>query len=225
MISTSHPSSVTATAVAKTRFVTKVHCSPLPRQGGGAAGPAKGGLWRAQPSTPPQRLLRKKPRSETLSNARVRKRVRHCRTPFACNFVIDSRSWPEYNGDPIYNGEGARPPPRCRPKRQLRYTSVVLLLVKCKWFTTPHRWPPARAVPWSRPMKPRRWYSSPEPDPNPTAKARPFPEAVYWAYTTLTRHEQGAIIKCDSLSARVNDRGREAVVRLTTPRPRRANTA
>jgi hypothetical protein len=74
-------------------------------------------------------------------------------------------------------------------------------------------------------MKPRRWYSSPETDPNPAATVRPFPATVYWAYTTRTRHEQGPIIKCEGPSAHTSERSREAVVRLTVPRPRRANTA
>jgi hypothetical protein len=74
-------------------------------------------------------------------------------------------------------------------------------------------------------MKPRRWYSSPEPDPNPTAPERPFPRAVYWAYTTRTRYEQGPIIKASPPSAHEGARSREAIVRLTAPRARRANTA
>lgn len=45
-------------------------------------------------------------------------------------------------------------------------------------------------------MKPRRWYSSPELNPHPRPpRVRPFPAPIYWAYTTRTHTEQGAIIK------------------------------
>lgn len=72
-------------------------------------------------------------------------------------------------------------------------------------------------------MKPRRWYSSPEPDPNPAAPARPFPSPVYWAFTTRTRPEQGPIIKRD-LSA-PETAGRAARSRLRPPRLRLIDAA
>lgn len=74
-------------------------------------------------------------------------------------------------------------------------------------------------------MKPRRWYSSPELDPNPDPPARPFPEHVYWAYTTRTRREQGAIIKSDPVTSPEAGGGREAGVRLAPPRVRRIDAA
>lgn len=52
-------------------------------------------------------------------------------------------------------------------------------------------------------MKPRRWYSSPELKPSrPLQLVQPFPTSVYWTFMTLTRHEQGAIIKNRSLQQR-----------------------
>jgi len=45
-------------------------------------------------------------------------------------------------------------------------------------------------------MKPRRWYSSPEHNPHVGPRTTtPFPTAIYWAFTTRTRLEQGAIIR------------------------------
>lgn len=45
-------------------------------------------------------------------------------------------------------------------------------------------------------MKPRRWYSSPEHNPDPAASpAHPFPAPIYWVFTARTQLEQGAIIK------------------------------
>lgn len=45
-------------------------------------------------------------------------------------------------------------------------------------------------------MKPRRWYSSPEHNPHVGPRTTtPFPTAIYWAFTTQTRLEQGAIIR------------------------------
>ncbi|HMQ31385.1 MAG TPA: hypothetical protein PKD53_11690 [Chloroflexaceae bacterium] len=73
-------------------------------------------------------------------------------------------------------------------------------------------------------MKPRRWYSSPEHNPNPAPPARPFPARVYWVYTTRTRREQGPIIKGEAPSVGAG-RGREAGVRLRAPEPRRIDAA
>jgi len=48
-------------------------------------------------------------------------------------------------------------------------------------------------------MKPRRWYSSPELKPSCNVQlVQPFPTSIYWAFATLTRREQGAIIKSRS---------------------------
>lgn len=73
-------------------------------------------------------------------------------------------------------------------------------------------------------MKPRRWYSSPEPDPNPTSPARPFPDLVYWDYTMRAYREQGPIIKSASAAAAATG-GREVGVRLTPPRLRLIDAA
>ncbi len=74
-------------------------------------------------------------------------------------------------------------------------------------------------------MKPRRWYSSPELNPNPTPPARPFPAPVYWAYTTRTRREQGAIIKSAPAPAAEGGSRREPGVRLAPARLRRIDAA
>ncbi len=72
-------------------------------------------------------------------------------------------------------------------------------------------------------MKPRRWYSSPELNPNPSAPTRPFPESVYWSFTARTLPEQGPIIKSAPTSPPTP--GREVGVRLTAPRVRLIDAA
>ncbi len=45
-------------------------------------------------------------------------------------------------------------------------------------------------------MKPRRWYSSPEFQPNPQQPATTFmPTTVYWKLASRTHFGQGAVIK------------------------------
>ena len=75
-------------------------------------------------------------------------------------------------------------------------------------------------------MKPRRWYSSPEVKPRPPSPAnRPFPARIYWAFTALTRLEQGAIIKSAPPEPPPTPQEREAATRAATPRVRRINAA
>jgi hypothetical protein len=69
-------------------------------------------------------------------------------------------------------------------------------------------------------MKPRRWYSSPEVNPHPSATpARAFPAAVYWAFTTRTRLEQGPIIRSQPADSGASPQRRAAV--NLRPRPPR----
>ena len=69
-------------------------------------------------------------------------------------------------------------------------------------------------------MKPRRWYSSPEVNPQSSpAAARAFPAAVYWAFTTRTRLEQGPIIKSQPAESGASPQRRAAV--SLQPRPPR----
>jgi hypothetical protein len=69
-------------------------------------------------------------------------------------------------------------------------------------------------------MKPRRWYSSPEINPHPRPSvARAFPAAVYWAFTTRTRLEQGPIIKAQPAEGGASPQRRAAV--SLQPRPPR----
>ncbi|PDW04886.1 hypothetical protein [Candidatus Viridilinea mediisalina] len=75
-------------------------------------------------------------------------------------------------------------------------------------------------------MKPRRWYSSPEV--NPTQQSlpvRPFPAAIYWMFTRLTRHEQGAIIKGPTppLAPQPHPKATSGI--MMPERPRRINAA
>ena len=45
-------------------------------------------------------------------------------------------------------------------------------------------------------MKPRRWYSSPEANPQQKPLGPKLsPSVVYWAFTTRTRLEQGSVLK------------------------------
>lgn len=69
-------------------------------------------------------------------------------------------------------------------------------------------------------MKPRRWYSSPEYNPEPRPRQRqPFPTASYWAFTSRTRLDQGAIIRCQPPEATEGGQRRSAAPRA--PRPPR----
>lgn len=63
-------------------------------------------------------------------------------------------------------------------------------------------------------MKPRRWYSSPEhkPEPGP-CQTHPFPSAIYWAFTTRTRLDQGPIIKCQPAESDAEGQRRGAALR------------
>lgn len=73
-------------------------------------------------------------------------------------------------------------------------------------------------------MKPRRWYSSPELDPSPTAPARPFPTVVYWRFTTHTQPQQGQTIKATPPEA-ASAPDRRGVRIVDAPRLRRINAA
>ncbi|MFV9504929.1 MAG: hypothetical protein AB4911_10240 [Oscillochloridaceae bacterium umkhey_bin13] len=75
-------------------------------------------------------------------------------------------------------------------------------------------------------MKPRRWYSGPEVNPHPQSTVNhPSPAAIYWAFTTRTWREQGAIIRQNPpLHAANEQRGRSAVV-VVTERVRRTEAA
>jgi hypothetical protein len=69
-------------------------------------------------------------------------------------------------------------------------------------------------------MKPRRWYSSREHNPEPgVQKQHPFPTAIYWAFTTRTRRDQGAIIKAEPAETGSDGQRRGASPRA--PRPPR----
>ncbi|NTU81089.1 MAG: hypothetical protein HGA45_17195 [Chloroflexales bacterium] len=75
-------------------------------------------------------------------------------------------------------------------------------------------------------MKPRRWYSSPEVKPlPPSLSARPFPAAIYWAFTALTRLEQGSIIKSAPPAPPATPHGRESAARASAPRVRLIDAA
>jgi hypothetical protein len=69
-------------------------------------------------------------------------------------------------------------------------------------------------------MKPRRWYSSPEANPNQKpGGSHPFPEPVYWVFTACTRLEQGPILKSAPAGAQGAAAQREArPVRTRLPR-------
>lgn len=73
-------------------------------------------------------------------------------------------------------------------------------------------------------MKPRRWYSSPERDPNPTTQLRPFPAQSYWVYTALTHGDQGPVIKSPGPDAAASG-GREQGLRRAAPRVRLIDAA
>lgn len=75
-------------------------------------------------------------------------------------------------------------------------------------------------------MKPRRWYSSPEINPEPQSHAaHPFPDAVYWAFTAHTRLEQGPIIKSAAPALPQTPPGRDSAARGAAPRVRRIDAA
>lgn len=75
-------------------------------------------------------------------------------------------------------------------------------------------------------MKPRRWYSSPELKPLRNLRlVQPFPTSIYWAFATLTHHEQGAIIKSRSLQQGEPALQRGRAVRKRTVGLRRIDAA
>jgi hypothetical protein len=69
-------------------------------------------------------------------------------------------------------------------------------------------------------MKPRRWYSSPEHNPDPRPRSfEAFPESVYWSYTARTRLDQGGVIKATPAEAAGGAQRRRAAPQV--PRPPR----
>ncbi|MEI8164829.1 MAG: hypothetical protein WCG26_00560 [Chloroflexales bacterium] len=75
-------------------------------------------------------------------------------------------------------------------------------------------------------MKPRRWYSSPEIKPLASSHSVwPFPAGLYWAFTALTRSEQGPIIKSAPPDVSAPPHGHDSTALVPTPRVRRINAA
>lgn len=67
-------------------------------------------------------------------------------------------------------------------------------------------------------MKPRRWYSSPEVNPTTEpARRAPFPDTLYWDFTTRTRLEQGAILKSAPVDEQAGQQRRRAAPALARP--------